>query len=98
MERNRPQLEPYEKPYARSSEAAVRDAWRRGYALMPVNVVPYVSGVGVAIPAGAGTAHTALCVSALSDRLLQNRRYRQVARLLREEAMRVAAACETLAR
>ena len=98
MELNRTQFEPYEKLYGRPLEEAVGDARGRGFALMPVNVVPYVSGVGVAIPAGTGAPHTALSVSALSKRMMENERYLQVAKLLQEEARRVAAACQALGR
>lgn len=98
MTLNRSQFAPYGKLYGRTLEEAVRDARQRGFALMPVNVVPYVSGVGVAITARTGTPHTALSVSALSNRLLEKERYRQVARLLQEEARRVAAACRALGR
>lgn len=90
---NRSQIEPYEKLYGRSLEQAVLDARQRGFALMPINVVPYVSGVGVVVPASAGAPHTALSVSALSNRLLEDDRYLAVAELLLVEARSIAAAC-----
>lgn len=98
MEFNRSQFEPYEKLYGQPLEDAVRDARNRGFALMPLMVLPYLSGVGVAIPAMTGTAHTALSVSALSNRLMDKARYRDVAKLLQEEAGRVAEACAALGR
>ncbi|NML44153.1 IclR family transcriptional regulator [Ramlibacter sp. G-1-2-2] len=98
VELNRTQFEPYEKLYGRPLEEAVRDARGRGYALMPVNVLPYMSGVGVALPAVTGTPHTALSVSALSNRLMEKERHREVALLLQQEARIVASACAALGR
>lgn len=95
---NRSQLEPYEKLYGLPLEQSVRDARERGFAFMPINVLPYVSGVGVAIPAATGTPHTALSVSALSNRLVDNGRYLAVAQLLRQEALAIAAACQASGR
>jgi DNA-binding IclR family transcriptional regulator len=95
---NRSQTEPYEKLYGRPLARAVQDARERGYALMPINVLPYVSGVGVAIPAATGTPHTALSVSALSNRLMEHDRHADVARLLQAEARSIAAACQAVGR
>ncbi len=89
---NHSQMESYEKLYARSLAAAVDDTIRRGFALMPVNVVPYVSAVAVTIPGRMGPAHAALSVSALSSRILEQQRYTEIVRLLRAEAEVIAAA------
>ncbi|WP_349283060.1 IclR family transcriptional regulator (plasmid) [Polaromonas hydrogenivorans] len=90
---NQSQNAAYEALYGMTLEQAVCDARQHGFALMPVNVLPYLSGVGVAIPAAAGTPHTALSVSAISSRLMDNDRYLAVARILREEAASIAATC-----
>jgi DNA-binding IclR family transcriptional regulator len=93
LEVNRSQLQPYELLYRQTLRQLAEDAQARGFALMPVNVLPYVSGVAVAIPAAAGSPHSALSVSALSARLMDNERYMDVVRLLEEEAQAIAAAC-----
>ena len=89
---NRTQMESYEKLYGMSLEAAVDDAVRRGFALMPINVVPYVSAVGVNIPSRTGTPHAALSVSALSNRIMDGERFEAIIRLLRTEADAIATA------
>jgi DNA-binding IclR family transcriptional regulator len=89
---NRTQMESYEKLYGMSLEAAVDDAVRRGFALMPINVVPYVSAVGVSIPSRTGTPHAALSVSALSNRIMDGDRYEAISRLLHTEANAIATA------
>jgi DNA-binding IclR family transcriptional regulator len=89
---NRSQMASYEKLYGMSLEAAVEDAMRRGFALMPINVVPYVSAVAVTIPSRTGTPHAALSVSALSNRIMDGERFVHIARLLRIEAAAIATA------
>jgi DNA-binding IclR family transcriptional regulator len=92
LENNRTQMESYEKLYGMSLEAAVDDAVRRGFALMPVNVVPYVSAVGMTIPSRTGTPHAALSVSALHHRIMDGERYEAISRLLRTETDAIAGA------
>lgn len=89
---NRSQMESYERLYGLSLEAAVDDAVRRGFALMPINVLPYVSAVGVTIPSRTGTPHAALSVSALTHRIMGADRYEMISRLLRTEAGVIARA------
>lgn len=89
---NRSQMESYEKLYGLSLEAAVDDAVRRGFALMPINVLPYVSAVGVNIPSRTSTPHAALSVSALTNRIMEGDRYEVISRLLRTEAGVIATA------
>ncbi len=98
LQLNRSQNAPYEALYGLSLEQAVRDARQQGFAWMPVNVLPYLSGVGVTVPAAAGTPHVALSVSAISSRLMDNNRYVAVARILQEEAESIAAACRAQGR
>ncbi len=89
---NRSQMESYEKLYGMTLDGAVADTLQRGYALMPINVVPYVSAVAVTIPSRTGTPHVALSVSALSPRIMEGERYADIVRLLREEAAVIGAA------
>jgi DNA-binding IclR family transcriptional regulator len=88
---NRSQMDAYEKLYGRTMEAAVTDTVQRGYALMPTNVLPYVSGVAVTVPTRAGSPHTALAVSALANRIMDEERYVRIAAILHQEAAVVAA-------
>lgn len=91
--RNRPRLERYGK----LSEKVLRDlvgrARRLGYALNDGDLIPGVTGIGVAIPTRLGTPYAALSVVAVSQRLAGARRD-EVAALLRSEARRLS---ETLA-
>ena len=91
---NRSQMESYEKLYGVSLEAAVDDALRRGFALMPINVLPYVSAVGASIPSRTSTSHAALSVSALTHRIMGADRYEVISRLLRTEADVIARALQ----
>jgi DNA-binding IclR family transcriptional regulator len=93
LEVNRTQIQPYEKLYGRSFEEAVKDTRARGYALMPVNVLPYVSGVAVVVPVSVGAPNVALSLSALSNRLMAEERYLAIVELLRREAQVIAEAC-----
>lgn len=88
---NRSQNDAYEKLYGRSLQAAVADTLQRGFALMPTNVLPYISGVAVTVPTRTGSPHTALAVSALADRIMGDERYLHVAAILKKEAAAVAA-------
>jgi DNA-binding IclR family transcriptional regulator len=88
---NRSQMGAYEKLYGRSLEIAVADTLQRGFALMPTNVLPYVSGVAVTVPTRTGSPHTALAVSALAHRIMDDERYLHIAAILRQEAALVAA-------
>lgn len=87
---NKSQMKTYERLYGRSLEAAVEDTLERGYALLPINVVPYVSGVGVCIPSRTGTPHVAISVSALADRVMLNERHRALSEQLMKEATTIA--------
>ncbi len=89
---NRSQMESYEKLYGMSLDDAVGDTIGRGFALMPINVVPYVSAVAVAIPSRVGPPHAALSVSALSSRIMGNDRFIEIVRLMRIEAEEIARA------
>ncbi len=60
LQENSTQIKYYENLYGISFENAVENSLRLGYALMPTNVLPYISAVGVAIPSQAGSPHTSL--------------------------------------
>jgi DNA-binding IclR family transcriptional regulator len=89
---NRSQMESYEKLYGMSLDDAVGDTIHRGFALMPINVLPYVSAVAVAIPSRVGPPNAALSVSALSSRIMENDRFIEIVRLMRIEAEEIATA------
>ena len=93
IRRNRPRL----SRYGTLSEAVLRTmlerARRLGYALNDGEVIPDVTGIGVAIPTRLGTPYAALSVVALSKRLDGARRD-EVASLLDAEARKLS---ETLA-
>lgn len=88
---NRSQNGAYERLYGRTLEMAVADTVQRGFALMPINVMPYVGGVGVTVPSRTGGPHTALSVSALTNRIMDEDRYMRIVAILREEAAVIAA-------
>ena len=90
MAANHSQMESYEKLYGIPLDRAVDDAVTRGFALMPINVVPYVSGVGMNIPSRSGTPHIALSVSALYSRIMEGHRYMAISQMLRVEAQKIA--------
>lgn len=79
--------------YGTLSEPVLRQMLERtrklGYALNDGDVIPDVTGIGVAIPTRLGTPYAALSVVALSKRLDSARRD-EVARLLHEEARRLS--------
>lgn len=87
-------MDAYERLYGRSLEVAVEDTLQRGYALMPTNVLPYVSGVAVTVPCRTGSPHTALSVSALSNRIMEDDRYARIVSLLQTEADAIATALQ----
>lgn len=87
---NRSQMESYEKLYGMSLDVAVSHTTQRGFALMPINVVPYVSAVAVAIPSRIGPPNAALSISALSSRIMENDRFVEIVRLMRIEAEEIA--------
>lgn len=87
---NRSQMESYEKLYGMSLDVAVLETINRGFALMPINVVPYVSAVAVAIPSRVGPPHAALSVSALSSRIMEGDRFVEIVRLMRIEVEEIA--------
>lgn len=61
-----------------------------GFALNNNNIIPEVSAVGVTIPARFGPPFAALSVSALSSRMMQGQRFRQIVRWLEAEAKAIA--------
>lgn len=79
--------------YGALSEAVLRRmlarARRLGYALNDGDVIPQVTGIGVAIPTRLGTPYAALSVVALSHRLGGKRRD-EVAALLNVEARKLS--------
>lgn len=83
---NRTQMAYYERVTGESTVDAVARSAALGFALMPTNVMPYTSGVGVAIEPQATPGALALSVSAFSDRIMRDRRYVTIAALLRREA------------
>jgi len=87
---NRSQMESYEKLYGMSLDVAVSKTIQRGFALMPINVVPYVSAVAVSIPSRIGPPHAALSVSALSSRIMENDRFVDIVRVMRDEAEEIS--------
>lgn len=89
---NRSQMTYYERVTGESTADAVERSTTLGFALMPTNVMPYVSGVGVAIETVSGPAMLALSVSALSDRIMADRRYLAIAGLLQREACAIGGA------
>jgi DNA-binding IclR family transcriptional regulator len=95
LQKNQPQMEYYEQLYGIAFEEAVQDALHRGFALMPINVLPYTSAVGVCVPISAGSAQVALSVSALSSRIMDDQRYLSISALLKEEAEKIAAQLAT---
>ncbi len=91
LEANKTQMEQYERLTSRRTLDAIEASRQLGFALMPTNVMPYVSAVGVSIPSGAGAPIAALSVSALTDRIMVGKRYIEIAALLRREANVIAA-------
>ena len=83
---NRTQMAYYERVTGESTLDAVARSTVLGFALMPTNVMPYTSGVGVAVETGSKSPSLALSVSALSDRIMHDRRYLALAALLEREA------------
>lgn len=61
-----------------------------GFALNNNNIIPDVSAVGVAILARFGAPFAALSVSALSSRMMEGQRFRQIVRWLEAEAKVIA--------
>lgn len=90
MAANRTQMAYYERLTGESTAAALERCKRLGFALMPTNVMPYVSGVGVAIEVPQSHTGCSLSVSGLSDRIMDNERYLGIAGILRREAEAVA--------
>lgn len=82
---NGSQMAYYERVTGESTADAVARSIALGFALMPTNVMPYVSGVGVAIETGSVPVTLALSVSALSDRIMVDRRYLAIAKMLQRE-------------
>ena len=72
----------------------VRDMVRRsrelGFSLNYNNILPEVSAVGVAIPARVGIPFAALSVAALTSRIMDKDRYKDIARLLKRESEAIA--------
>lgn len=87
---NRTQMAYYERLTGETTTAALERCSRLGFALMPTNVMPYVSGVGVAIEAPGAQAACALSVSGLADRIMREERYVKLAELLQREAAALA--------
>jgi len=87
--RNRPRL----GRYGKLSEKVLRDmigrARRLGYALNDGDLIPGVTGIGVAIPTRLGMPYAALSVVAVSQRLAGARRD-EMAALLKAEARRLS--------
>lgn len=86
---NRTQMTYYERVTGESTVAAIERCKVLGFALMPTHIIPYMSGVGVAIGTKSLRASCALSVAALSDRIMENRRYVFIAELLRQEALTI---------
>jgi DNA-binding IclR family transcriptional regulator len=88
IRRNRPRLSRYRnltEPVLRRMLERTREL---GYALNDGDLIPEVTGIGVAIPTRLGTPYAALSVVALSSRLAGKRRG-EVAALLHKEALRL---------
>ena len=66
-----------------------------GFALNNNNIIADVSAVGVAIPSSCGLPFAALSVSALSSRMMQGQRFREIVRWMRSEANAIALALNT---
>lgn len=81
--------------YGRLSEKLLRQMLARsrelGYALNDEDLIPEVTGIGVAIPTRLGTPYAALSVVALKQRLAGPRR-QEIVGLLAEEARKLSAA------
>jgi DNA-binding IclR family transcriptional regulator len=87
---NESQMKQYERLTGLSTLEAIKRSRELGFALMPVNVMPYVSAVAVAIPSLAGPPNASLSVSALNDRIMPGQRYLEIAKLLQREAAKIA--------
>lgn len=89
IRRNRPRL----TRYGTLSESVLRQMLERaralGYALNAGDLIPEVTGIGVAIPTRLGTPYAALSVVALNARLAEPRRG-EVAALLQVEARKLS--------
>jgi DNA-binding IclR family transcriptional regulator len=92
VQANETQMKQYERLTGHSTLEAIKRSRELGFALMPVNVMPYVSAVAVAIPSLAGPPNASLSVSALNDRIMPGHRYRQIASLLQQEADKIFSA------
>lgn len=87
--------------YGMLTPAVVRSMVARAleldFALNNNDIVPEISAVGVAIPARFGPPFGALSVSALTTRMMEGRRFRQIVRWLDAEARKIARKMEAQA-
>jgi len=88
IRRNRARLGRYGKLTESGLRGMLERAAEIGYALNDGDLIPEVTGIGVAIPTALGTPYVALSVVGLRGRLEGPRRERTVA-LLKEEAARL---------